>query len=45
MLYNKYFKMHKNSSFQYKGNMAMLAISSLLISISELIVKMESSIV
>ncbi|MBE7076958.1 MAG: hypothetical protein E7374_03620 [Clostridiales bacterium] len=37
MLYNRYLKMHRKSSFQYKGNMVMLSISSVLISISELI--------
>lgn len=36
MLYNKYVKMHIKTSAQYKANRAMLAISTLLISFSEL---------
>lgn len=36
MLYNKYVKMHSKSAFQYKGNMAMVSFSSVLISISEI---------
>ena len=36
MLYNKYVKMHTKSSFQFKGNMAMVSFSSILISLSEI---------
>ena len=37
MLYKKYVKMHMKSSMQYKANMVMLAFSSVLISIGEII--------
>lgn len=37
MLYNKYLKMHSKSSFQFKGNMAMVSFSSVLVSISEIL--------
>ena len=37
MLYNKYVKMHIKTSAQYKANRAMLAISTVIISISELL--------
>lgn len=37
MLYNKYIKMHSKSAFQYKGNMAMISFSSVLISLSEIL--------
>lgn len=37
MLYDKYVKMHIKTSAQYKANRAMLAISTIVISISELI--------
>ena len=37
MLYNNYVKMHIKTSAQYKANRAMLAISTLVISISELL--------
>lgn len=36
MLYNKYVNMHMKSSFQYKANMIMLAISTVFVSIGEL---------
>lgn len=37
MLYSKYVKMHKKSAFQFKANMAMLAFSSVLVSIGEIL--------
>jgi len=37
MLYDKYVKMHIKTSAQYKANRAMLAISTLVLSISELL--------
>ncbi|MFQ6723721.1 MAG: ABC transporter permease [Clostridia bacterium] len=36
MLYSKYLKMHSKSAFQFKGNMAMVSFSSILVSISEI---------
>ena len=37
MLYSKYVKMHRKSAFQFKANMAMLAFSSVLVSIGEIL--------
>ena len=36
MLYTKYVKMHRKSAFQFKANMAMLAVSSALVSVGEI---------
>ena len=37
MLYSKYVKMHRKSSFQFKANTIMLAISSILVSLGEIV--------